>query len=80
MQKILQVRPLMPLQISTLLLVKMARYSRRFRCAGVVDENEDDNTTAATVQNSTSGVMKLLQETFIQWVISLGSLEILLQD
>src|SRR5699024_2527431 len=29
--------------------------------AGVVDENEDDNTTAtATVQNSTSGVMQAI--------------------
>lgn len=45
--------------------------------AGVVDENEDDNTTAtATVQNSTSGVMQAVAgDVHSIGYISLGSLD-----
>ena len=45
--------------------------------AGVVDENEDDNTTAtATVQNSTSGVMQAVAgDVHSMGYISLGSLD-----
>jgi len=45
--------------------------------AGVVDENEDDNTTAtATVQNSTSGVMQAIAgDVHSLGYISLGSLD-----